>query len=95
MRAQFRRVQEQLASQGVQCASALFSMTPREISLSLSIARAQAQQKRQHLWLLGKYAAIAVHAPEHYPSPPQAEMVEMTGEEMKKRLLMGAEGRGK
>lgn len=65
----------------------LFSMTPREISLAIARHRAREKQTLQQIWLLSRYTAFSIHAPERLPPPPADEMPEMTAEEMKRRLL--------
>jgi len=49
----------------------------------------QAGERRrlEELWLLARYAALAVHAPEKLPAMPPAPLRPMTDDEMKQRLL--------
>ena len=87
MRQQYLKLQEKLAAHGLSAALQLFSMTPREISLAISLQHARERKEMQRLWLLSRYTALAVHAPERLPPPPTEDMPEMTDEEMKRRLL--------
>ena len=81
------KLQKRLAAAGLGAALQLFSMTPREISLALSIQRTRERQQMPHTWLLSRYMALAIHAPDKLPPPPMDEMPEMTGDEIKRRLL--------
>lgn len=66
-----------------------FFMTPREIGWVLTAFRARQQRRQQEIWLMGKYTALAVHDPAHFPPPPSffSSGGEMTENEMKRRLL--------
>lgn len=65
----------------------LFSMTPREISLSIRVHQALENRRCQKEWLLSRYIALAVHAPDRLPPRPAGDLAPMTDDEMKKRLL--------
>ena len=63
-------------------------MTPGEISLLLSARRAREKEKLRMIWLQGRYTALAVHAPDQFPSYKEEGMLSpMTDDEMKMRLL--------
>lgn len=69
-------------------AFALPYRTPRELELELKAFAAREKKERLETWLLGRYIAIAVHDPAHYPLPPaDLSPADMTDEEMKQRLL--------
>lgn len=79
---------EKAAEAGILEAPAFFRYTPREISLLFSAARAHLERREEERWLLSRYVALAIHAPEHLPGPPvHGPVRDMTDEEMKQRLL--------
>ena len=70
-------------------AADFFVRTPREIFLQLTAFRRMQARRQEELWLLGQYAALAMHAPARLPPLPPGlgENAPMTDEEMKRRLL--------
>lgn len=78
---------EKLAAAGIENPWQVLSYTPREISLFLQAHQARERKRQQQLWLLSRYVALAVHAPEKLPPPPADLLPDMTDEEMKQRLL--------
>lgn len=80
-------MQEKLAASGFAWALQLFSMTLKEIYLALETEKMRHHRRQQDLWLLARYAALAFHAPDKLPPPPDGAMPPMTDEAMKARLL--------
>ncbi len=55
--------------------------------LCLAAFRRLQQRRQEEIWLMGQYAALAVHAPSRLPPAPLAPPEPMTDDEMKQRLL--------
>ena len=72
---------------GIREAAAFFSMTPREVFLLLTAARAGMDHEWRHALCLARLAALAVHDPRHLPAVPAASLPDMTADEMKRALL--------
>ena len=64
-------------------------MTPREIRLLFQAYETMARRRIEDFALLGRYMALAVHAPDRLPPlpPPNVPASPMTDEEIKRRLM--------
>ena len=62
-------------------------MTPREIRCVLLSRQARQNRDWEQCVILARLVALAVHDPARLPALPAAPLPEMTGEEMKRRLL--------
>lgn len=64
-------------------------MTPREIRLLFQSYEARERRRQEDFSLLGRYVALAVHAPSRLPPlpPPSAPSSPMPDEEIKRRLM--------
>ena len=90
MKARLEDLMDRAAEAGFENANALSRLTPRE---AVRAFRAFEAEKRRELeladalaWLIGRYVAIALNAPERYPSRPDGicnPPREMTEAEMK------------
>ena len=90
LREQYCELFERLSREGVYV-QGMFESTPREILWRI---QAMAERKRflaeilrQEAWMIGKYAGIAVNAPEKYPPFPREHR--RMGEEEMRRVLEG------
>ena len=76
------------AAAGVDGAWELISLTPRQAYLRILCHQAKRNQQQRDLHFLARLTALSVHAPDRLPSPPPPPLAgEMTGEEIKQRLL--------
>ncbi len=101
LRQRFARMTERAAEAGWQDAEKLWHMTPREIELAFKALAAQERRRMARAdalaWLMGRYAAIAWHAPRRYPHRPDGVVCDrppMREAEMKRVLLNIARRRG-
>jgi len=88
LRESYAALLQTAAASGYAAPWRLLALTPAEIILSLRAHQAQMRQRVQETWLLGRYVALAFHAPDRMPPCP-APLPEgnMEPEEMKRRLL--------
>ena len=69
-------------------------LTPREIMNAFEAARQRARDADFLAWLIGRYVALAVHAPGRYPGRPNAVREIMEPQDMK-RCFAALSERGK
>ena len=102
LRARMAAVIDGAARQGFDGAESLWGMSPAEAERALAAfaARRRAEQERDErlAWMIGYYAAVAVHAPRRFPRQsgtafrPAGPRPPMTEAQMKRALLALADG---
>ena len=102
LRARMAAVIDGAARQGFDGAERLWGMSPAEAERALAAfaARRRAEQERDErlAWMIGYYAAVAVHAPRRYPRRSGTAFrrfgaaAPMTEAQMKRALLALADG---
>lgn len=102
LRARMAAVIDGAARQGFDGAERLWDMSPAEAERALAAfaARRRAEQERDErlAWMIGYYAAVAVHAPRRYPRRSGTAFrrfgaaAPMTEAQMKRALLALADG---
>ena len=96
LRRRFSRIVADAAAQGFPDPGRLWRMTPREAGDALAAysaaRRLEAQRDERLAWMIGYYAALAVHSPRRYPKQSGTTFhaaAEAMDEEEMKRVLRG------